>query len=161
MGTSNSSQPLENRKVDFVVAPWGDDSHQGTVDRPFATLSRARDAVREKISAGLAHDIHVLIRKGTYRLNETLVFGSDDSGSDEFPITYAAFPGEHPVISGARPITEWRKLAKPVPGLPDTSADHVWIADLPKSGGKPWRFSVLYDGQGRLTRAHTPPSSQR
>ena len=34
-------------KADFFVATDGRDSNPGTPDRPFATLSRARDAVRE------------------------------------------------------------------------------------------------------------------
>ena len=31
----------------FYVAPDGDDSNPGSKERPFATLSRARDAVRK------------------------------------------------------------------------------------------------------------------
>ena len=32
--------------AEFYVAPSGDDQHPGSLDQPFRTLSRARDAVR-------------------------------------------------------------------------------------------------------------------
>ncbi|MGA2660073.1 MAG: hypothetical protein ABSH34_21430, partial [Verrucomicrobiota bacterium] len=38
---------------DFFVAPTGNDANPGTADRPFATLERARDAVRQLKQAGL------------------------------------------------------------------------------------------------------------
>ena len=40
--------------VDFYVATDGNDNNPGTVEKPFATISRARDAIRKKISSGLA-----------------------------------------------------------------------------------------------------------
>lgn len=33
--------------MDIIIAPWGIDDNDGTREKPFATLSRARDAVRE------------------------------------------------------------------------------------------------------------------
>src|ERR1035441_2725508 len=70
----------------FCVAPDGKDSNLGTTDAPFATLARARNAVREKIRAGLNTDVLVLVRGGTYTLTETLTFGPQDSGSEKFSI---------------------------------------------------------------------------
>jgi hypothetical protein len=43
--------------ADFHVAVTGSDENPGTADRPFATLARARDAVRERIRAGLKADV--------------------------------------------------------------------------------------------------------
>ena len=93
---------------DFYVAQGGLDINPGTVDKPFATLGRARDAVRERIAGGLKGDVTVLIRSGTYELSETLALGPDDSGTDEHAVTYAAFPGEQVVISGGRRISGWK-----------------------------------------------------
>ena len=39
--------------ADFYVAPDGDDANPGTAEKPFATLARARNAVREKVAVGL------------------------------------------------------------------------------------------------------------
>lgn len=33
--------------MDIIVAPWGIDDNDGTREKPFAALARARDAVRE------------------------------------------------------------------------------------------------------------------
>ena len=40
------------------------------------------------------------LRGGTYYLPQTLAFTPEDSGTKKTPVTYAAFPGEEPVISG-------------------------------------------------------------
>ncbi len=94
--------------ADFHVAPNGDDANPGTRRRPFATVTRARDAVRAKIAAGLTADVTVLIRSGTYRVAEPIVFGPEDSGTERHSITYAAYAGEKPVIGGGRVVTGWR-----------------------------------------------------
>ena len=61
--------------ADFCVATDGDDSNPGGLESPFATLAKARDAVRGRIAAGLDGNLTVLIRGGYYRLDETVVFG--------------------------------------------------------------------------------------
>ena len=88
------------RAADFYIAPDGDNTNPGTLERPFATLARARDAVRPLVAKGLEANVTVLIRGGTYRITEPVVFGPDDSGTDRFSITYAAYENEKPAISG-------------------------------------------------------------
>ncbi len=136
----------------FYVAPDGDDASPGTLEKPFATLARARDAVRTVIAAGLEHDVTVLLRGGTYRLDETVVFGLEHSGTDEHAINYAAYPGERPVLSSGVPIRGWRKAGKTLPGLPAEVSGNVWVADVPEGLG---RFRTLYDGPKRLPRARS------
>ncbi len=95
--------------ADFYVSPDGSDKNQGTIKKPFATISKARDVVREITRDGLKKDVTVLIRGGTYQLKETLTFWQEDSGSPEHSITYAAYPGEKPIISGGKTITGWQE----------------------------------------------------
>ncbi len=95
----------------FFVSPGGDDSWSGELetpnsektDGPFATISRAKDAVRE-IKNIISEPIYVVLRGGKYFLDETLVFDQKDSGTKECPITYMAYPGEKPIVSGGRKI---------------------------------------------------------
>ena len=56
--------------LQFTVAPDGHDANPGTKGRPFATLTHARDAVRQmkKNSKGT---ITVYLRGGTYYLPPT------------------------------------------------------------------------------------------
>ena len=70
------------------------DSNPGTIDQPFETIERARDAIR-----ALGTDGHtVYIRGGTYRLTSPLRFDERDSGSPGQPNVYRGYPGEEVVI---------------------------------------------------------------
>jgi hypothetical protein len=83
----------------FFVAPDGNDDNPGTLAEPFATIGRARDAVRAmKQDAG--GPVVVAIRRGTYYLRQPVVFAPEDSGTEDAPIVYQAYRGEAPVISG-------------------------------------------------------------
>ncbi|TDE11146.1 hypothetical protein E1269_09740 [Jiangella asiatica] len=133
----------------FYVAPGGSDANDGTVDNPLGSLAGARDAVRAFKAANPVGDILVYLRGGTYTLDETVVFGTADSGGAEQTITYAAYPGERPVISSGQAIDGWRRLAEPPAELPAAAADHVWVADLPPGRS----FKSLYDGGTMVPRA--------
>ena len=125
--------------LDFYVAPDGNDANPGTKDHPFATLVRARDAVRE--AKGTAKTpINVVLRGGTYSLQEPLVLGPEDSGTADCPVTYMAYPGEKPVISGGKVITGWKKSG---PG-------ELWTAEIPEVKQGKWYFRQLHvNGQRR------------
>jgi len=92
----------------FFVAPNGKDADPGTKERPFATPTRAMEAVRALVADGLKNDLCVVLRGGTYPLAAPLVFTSADSGSAAHSVTYAAAAGEAVVISGGRPIANWK-----------------------------------------------------
>ena len=130
----------------FIVAPNGDDSGDGTGAKPFATIARARDAVREMKRAGrLDEPVTVYLRAGTYLLTEPVVFTHEDSGTEACPVTYTAYKGERAVLSGGRRITGWRK-----------GEGGVWTVDLPDVKKGTWRFRQLYvNGQAR-GRARIP-----
>jgi hypothetical protein len=146
----------EDITADFYVSPDGSDTwsgtmaepHQGGADGPFATLARARDAVRD-LKTRKSGDIQVLVRGGTYILSDTVVFGLEDSGGSDSTITYAAYPGEKPVFSSGREIKGWKKVTDSLPGLPEEARGEVWEAKV--SG----RFLTLYDHQGMMPRARS------
>lgn len=93
----------------FHVATDGSDDNPGTEAEPFATLERARDAVREIKQAGPLPEggVTVFVRGGQYEIRETLALGPEDSGTAEAPVTYRAYEGERPVLVGGRAITGW------------------------------------------------------
>ena len=55
--------------TDFYVSPSGDDDNPGSQSRPFATLERARDAVRVLRREGrpIPGGITIFLRGGDYR----------------------------------------------------------------------------------------------
>src|SRR5688500_8758933 len=85
------------RAAEFYVAPDGDDTAAGTLDKPFASLPRAQRAA----SPGDT----VWIRGGTYVFGGTYAFGGTDiavgvlfdkSGAEGKRINYFAYKDEKP-----------------------------------------------------------------
>lgn len=72
---------------DFYVSPEGDDRAKGSKRAPFATLERARDAVRD---ADSAKSRTVVLLPGRYFRDKTLELDARDSGSAEKPIVFKA-----------------------------------------------------------------------
>ena len=151
-----ASTRADETLADFYVSPSGSDDWSGTLDEPnepktdgpFLTLARARDAVRES-GKNRTGDVTVLIRGGVYPVNETVVFGLEDSGQANSVVTYAAFPGESPVFSSGREVKNWKPLDEPVAGLPQSVIGKVKVADV--SG----KFHCLFDAEGILPRARS------
>jgi len=141
----------------FYVSPDGDDVWSGTAPEhgagavgPFRTVARARGAVRTLKAEGgqLDKPVEVLLRGGTYRLGEPIVFGAEDSGSEACPITYGAYNDETPVISGGRSVTGWT-----------AREDGAWTASLPDVKSGEWTFRQLFvrqAGAGHFTRRYRP-----
>ncbi len=91
----------------FYVSPKGEDSNTGTRQQPFATLQRARDAVRQ-INGNMTGDVVVILGGGTYSISEPIVFDQRDAATGGHTIVYRGAEGETPVISGGRTIGPWR-----------------------------------------------------
>lgn len=144
--------------ADFYVATDGNDAWSGTLaqpnaahsDGPFATLDRARDAVRA-LPNRADRDVKILIRGGTYRLAKTVVFSLQDSAPAGRTIRYVAYPGERPVFSGGRPVTNWKRPEENPDALPKKSRGHVWVADV---SDRPM-FRTLFMGRTPLPRARS------
>ena len=75
--------------ADFYVSTAGNDSNDGSFDKPFETFERARDAVRDK-KADATNEIKVAFMAGEYG-NLNIDFTSEDSGTETVPITYCAY----------------------------------------------------------------------
>lgn len=81
---------------DYYVAKNGDDNNPGSIEKPFATFERARDAVREwKQQFGMPPDtVTVWIRGGVYEIRKSFLLDNRDSGIPGAPIVYRAYPEE-------------------------------------------------------------------
>ena len=85
----------------YFVSPDGNDLWNGTnIDQPFATIQKARDIIRNVNKQG--HSVTVYLRGGVYQLSETLIFTFEDSGTELYPVTYAAYAREEPIITGGK-----------------------------------------------------------
>ncbi len=115
-------------------------------DGPFATIARARDAIRElRAEDGLDGPVTVQIRGGIYLIDETIRFEPEDSGTEDAPISYVAFPGERPELVGGR------RIAGLTPG-----EDGVLRVELPEVREADWYFRQLFVDGVRQVRARHP-----
>lgn len=114
----------------YVSAVGGNDANPGSARQPFATIERARDAIRERKQAGgLSEPVTVRLQGGTYRLSGELRFGPEDSGTAACPITYTAAGPEAVMIDGGRRISGWRRHDA-----------RLWVADVPEVARGACRF---------------------
>jgi hypothetical protein len=132
--------------TDFYVAPNGNDTDPGTADRPFATLARARDAIRElKAKGPLVEPVRVNVAGGEYRFTRPLELDVRDSGTTQAPVIYQARPGAQPVLSGGRRISGWQP-----------AENGLWKTEIPDVAAGRWYFEQLWVNGQRATRARTP-----
>lgn len=160
------------KEISIYVSPEGDDNHSGLIpdpnsegtDGPVRTIEQAQRiarAFRRKVFE--PRTIHVVLRDGTYVLDQALVFTDEDFGQPEkfewhtmtepvHPVIYEAYQGERPVISGGRRIT----------GFEETTVNGVtvWVAEVPgtKSGG--WNFTELWVNGERRFRPVLPKKGE-
>jgi hypothetical protein len=151
------------------VALGGDDAWSGKLaapnaartDGPFATIDRARQAVRGlKDAGGEPTAVRVEIHGGTHFLAAPLRFGPEDSGAappqaehnkqvgPERAVVYAAAAGERPVVSGGRRITGWTKG--------EVAGREAWTVDLPEVRAGRWHFTQLWVDGRRAVRPRLP-----
>ena len=143
---ANTNRSAEDRSLHFFIAPDGNDRWSGRLptpnasktDGPFATLERARDAIRQWKSDGKHPDRPILVelRGGTYERARPFELAKRDSGTATGWITYRPYENEHVLISGGRRVARWQRvtdntvLAKMAP----KARGHVYRANLRELG---------------------------
>ncbi len=105
-----SHGPAPDVKIEptFYVSADGDDGGDGSRSHPFRTLARAKEAVRSLDKS--KGDIVVEIADGFYPVEDTIVFDSKDSGTEQGTVIYRAAKGATPVFSGGKKLEgKWQK----------------------------------------------------
>ena len=138
---------LRQRRIDHIsrpaerifVSPNGADTNAGTEKKPFRTLERARDAVRQrKQDGGLPKGGVAVIFKGGVYPRETASFAltAEDSGTPEAPVIYQAAPGETPILRAGRAVTGFVPLrdSPAAKRIPAAAREHVLQLDLRGAG---------------------------
>jgi hypothetical protein len=129
----------------IYVSTSGNDAHPGTQAQPLKTLTGAQEAVRKSLREEKQQPVQVLLRAGTYRLEQPLRWGPEDAGSETQSVTWRAHGEERVVISGGREITGW-----------EASADGTWRARVPQAADGTWTFRELFVQGQRRPRARHP-----
>lgn len=104
-GAAAQSEPslVGGRVPDALyVSRTGSDENDGSEGAPFASLTKARDTIREYKTAGILPDggVTVYLRGGTYPMNEAFTLTEEDSGTENGRIVYRNYGNEKVVLSG-------------------------------------------------------------
>lgn len=135
---------LPEASTTFHVAPDGNDAGDGSENKPFGSLDKARDAVRalRKAHGGSLPKggVRILIAGGAFRIEQTFKLAAEDSGTAAAPVVYRAKPGQTPVFGGGRPIRGWKPIADAAvrEKLDPSICDQVLEADLAANGVVNW-----------------------
>ncbi len=143
----STNQKAEGSKMidgDLYVSTTGDDMHAGTKDAPLRTIGKAMELVRGMDKTGKG-GVRVCIEPGEYRV-PPLIFGAEDSGTADCPVTYRADGGEVVLHAGVTLRPEDFRSALAYPAIADRltpdAREHVVVLDLTQEPygltGKDW-----------------------
>lgn len=130
--TSQSKHPT----TEFTVAPGGSDSNPGSRERPFATLERAREAIRAARHAVPRSACTVFLKSGTYERTSSFLLESEDGGDSLAPVRYVADRGAVVRLAGGKKIGGFRKItdARLLARMAPECSGHVFAARVAESG---------------------------
>lgn len=137
-GVAQTERSPQKAGLEFHVAMHGNDANRGTASEPFATIERARDAIRDARKGGALPPggVTVFVHDGIYELPKTLEFTATDSGTASSPVVYRSVDGGSVRISGGRIIARWVPVTDEIvlARLDPLARDHVVQADLRAMG---------------------------
>lgn len=131
-GTAQSTQEI-------FVSPQGKDSWSGTLKKPFLSIERAQESVRN-LRQETNDDITVYLRGGDYPLQKALVFTPEDGGKEGQTVNYQAYLREQVLVHGGQELEGWK-----------AGENGLWVTDY----DGPY-FRQLYVNSKRATRARHP-----
>ncbi len=105
------AEPASAGSSRYYVATTGSDDNPGTLKLPFRTVQKAANAMQPGDTC--------LVRGGVYR---EWIHPPRGGTSEERRITFKAYPGERPVLTGSERITTWKDQGQ-----------GVWMVELPES----------------------------
>lgn len=139
-----SQEPILSQEI--YISPSGNDTNPGTIDKPVASLVRARDIARDfRKSAAAGQKVEVIALGGEYSMLQPLVLTPSDGGPENAPLIIRSEEGKKVIFRGGVPITGW-----------ETVNDKLWRAFVPQVAWYDSYFEQLYVNNRRAMRARTP-----
>ncbi len=141
-------------KADFYVSADGSDENDGSLEAPFKTIEKARDAVRSLDKAGKT-EVIVGIMAGEYRTTG-ITFTAEDSGTKDCPIRYCKYGEGEVIINGGvsldpddfSAVTDEATLSR----LSDDAKKNVLCVDLAKYNITKADYGKIYAINGTASK---------
>ena len=125
---------------DLIVAPYGDDSNEGSLEAPLKTFERAKELLKNN---GSDEAITVWFREGSYLIEDTVKFNSADKSN----VLYRSYPNEKVSFTGAKEISGWSETT--INGV------NAFVTDVSIESEDDY-FHSLFKGNKRLSRPNYP-----
>lgn len=100
----------------FYVSTTGSDDHPGTRSKPFASLEKARQAVRilRQEEGGLPQGgITIYLRGGDYIRTNSFVLTQEDAGRADAPVVWTAYGRERVRLLGGLRLSGFKRIEDP------------------------------------------------
>ncbi len=125
-----------SKQIEFYVSVDGSNHNPGTRSAPVASFEKAKEIVRAKLKEKPNKPIVVYFGGGVYQTEKSVVFTSEDSGTETAPVTYTAAKGEKAVFTGSKRLQGWNIL-KDEPALAQLTSSvrgKVYVTNLGDAG---------------------------
>jgi hypothetical protein len=143
---SFSQNHLFSQKI--YISPAGNDTNQGSIDKPLATLAAARDMAREfRKGAKDGQPVEVIALEGEYFMLQPLSLTIEDGGTVSSPLIFKAEAGKKVVFRGGFQLNGFEKVN-----------ENLWKVFVPQVAYYDSYFEQLYVNGRRAIRARTPNS---
>jgi len=91
----------------YYISNDGDDSNDGSFQKPFLTFSKAQEKLRAA-AVGMQGNLYIIFRGGTY--SESITLTDKDSGRNGYNVVIMSYPKEEAVISGGQRVVGFKKV---------------------------------------------------
>ncbi|MEI6049171.1 MAG: right-handed parallel beta-helix repeat-containing protein [Bacteroidota bacterium] len=130
----------------IYLSPAGNDSYPGTIEKPLATLTAARDKARELRKRNQTDQlVEVIALEGEYFMFQPLNLTIGDGGKPDSPLIFKAETGTKAVFRGGVQLAGFEKVN-----------EKLWKTFVPQVAFYNSYFEQLYVNGRRAVRARTP-----
>jgi len=130
----------------IYLSPSGDDGNPGTREKPLATLTAARNRVRElRKQESTTKPVEIIALPGEYFMTQPLQLGIEDSGTENSPLIIKSEEGTKALFYGGIELKGFEKVN-----------DKLWRCFIPPVAYYNLYFEQLYVNGRRAIRAREP-----
>lgn len=125
------------QRIDFYVSPSGNDTNIGSIDQPFATLEKARDALYSEMQKSMSKsdEYIIYIRGGKYQFDKTVMFHNTGNEFSAQSISIKNYQDEKVIFTGG--------VNLPVSGFSLIKDEETLKRLRPEAIGQIWEYDLI------------------